>query len=76
MNRFTLLQYSNAAALITPLGIVEVDTILANLLVRENRIFEALPDTHLKEHSLGRQLSFLQDHLKNKFIIVSILLLH
>jgi MEMO1 family protein len=58
----------------TPLGIVEVDTILANRLLRENRIFEANPDAHLKEHSLEVQLPFLQFHLKNKFKIVPIIM--
>lgn len=64
----------NKGNFLTPLGVVEVDTVITNKLLRENRIFDANPDAHLKEHSLEVQLPFLQFELKNKFKIVPIII--
>jgi MEMO1 family protein len=58
----------------TPLGIVEVDTELANKLIKDNPVFENAPEAHTKEHSLEVELPFLQYRLKKPFKIVPIIL--
>jgi len=58
----------------TPLGIVEVDTELANRLIQENRIIKYVPTAHETEHSLEVQLPFLQHRLKKPFRIVPIII--
>jgi AmmeMemoRadiSam system protein B/AmmeMemoRadiSam system protein A len=59
---------------ITPLGIVEVDTALANKLITEYGVFKNYKDAHWFEHSLEVELPFLQYHLKKPFKIVPIIL--
>lgn len=58
----------------TPLGIVEVDTKLADKLIGENSFFEYDPAAHSKEHSIEVQLPFLQYQLKKPFKIVPIII--
>ncbi len=58
----------------TPLGDVEVDELLAQALLKEDRYFAELPSAHALEHSLEVQLPFLQTVLKD-FKIVPIMLL-
>ncbi len=58
----------------TPLGIVEVDTKLANELITEHPFFEFVPQAHAQEHSLEVQLPFLQYRLKKPFKIVPIII--
>lgn len=64
----------NRGHFITPFGAVEVDTAIANEIIRNNKLFEFVPDAHDKEHSLEVQLPFLQFRLKNKFKIVPIVI--
>lgn len=58
----------------TPLGLVSVDTELANRLIEENRLISYNPDAHTKEHSIEVQLPFLQYRLKKPFQIVPIVI--
>jgi AmmeMemoRadiSam system protein B/AmmeMemoRadiSam system protein A len=58
----------------TPLGIVKVDTELANRLISENKLFKSAPEAHDREHSLEVQLPFLQYRLKKPFTIVPIII--
>ena len=58
----------------TPLGIVEVDTDLADKLIAKNSFFEFDPAAHSKEHSIEVQLPFLQYHLKKPFKLVPIII--
>lgn len=64
----------NKGDYITPLGIVKVNTVLADLLLKENPVFTSKPEPHTFEHSLEVQLPFLQYTLKNDFRIVPIIL--
>jgi len=64
----------NKGNFITPLGIVEVDTVLANKLFNSDKVFQQNADYHLLDHCIEVQLPFLQYHLKNKFKIVPILI--
>lgn len=59
---------------ITPLGTVQVDTALANKLIRENPIMKNYNDAHWFEHSLEVQLPFLQYKMKKPFRIVPIII--
>jgi len=54
----------------TPLGIVTVDTELANKLIDENRQIKYVPEAHAEEHSVEVQLPFLQYRLKKPFKII------
>ncbi|MCD6353972.1 MAG: AmmeMemoRadiSam system protein B [Prolixibacteraceae bacterium] len=56
----------------TPLGIVRVDTELANRLIHKSGLFSFSPGAHSREHSVEVQLPFLQFRLKQPFKIVSI----
>ncbi|MGD9930960.1 MAG: AmmeMemoRadiSam system protein B [Mangrovibacterium sp.] len=58
----------------TPLGMVNVDTLVADRLIRDNPLFEYVPAAHAKEHSLEVQLPFLQYRLNHPFKIVPILI--
>jgi len=58
----------------TPLGVVKVDTELANRLIAENKLFKSAPEAHEKEHCLEVQLPFLQYRLKKPFAIVPIII--
>lgn len=58
----------------TPLGVVAVDTALADRLIRSYRFFEYRPEAHAKEHSIEVQLPFLQYRLKHEFRIVPIVI--
>lgn len=58
----------------TPLGIVEVDTELANRLIKESKFFTFNPGAHNREHSVEVQLPFLQYHLNKPFKIVPIVI--
>ncbi len=44
----------------TPLGLVEIDNILANKLIAANKKIQYFPPAHFWEHSLEVQLPFLQ----------------
>lgn len=44
----------------TPLGLIEVDSVLANRLLRSHSQIQHYPPAHLSEHSLEVQLPFLQ----------------
>lgn len=58
----------------TPLGIVKVDTDLANKLINESKYFTFNPGAHTREHSIEVQLPFLQYRLKKPFKIVPIVI--
>ena len=58
----------------TPLGEIEVDKKLAAGLLESDRIFCRNDDAHLYEHSLEVQLPFLQHRLKNKFLLVPLII--
>lgn len=58
----------------TPLGIVNVDTKLANELIEKYSFFDYVPAAHSREHSIEVQLPFLQYHLKKPFKIVPIII--
>jgi AmmeMemoRadiSam system protein B len=74
------LMYMNGASIYktgdfsTPLGIVKVDTELAGKLIKENSVFEDIPEAHGQEHSLEVQLPFLQCRFKKPFKIVPIII--
>jgi MEMO1 family protein len=59
---------------ITPLGRIEVDTELAQTLLKKSSAFTDNPEAHISEHSIEVQLPFLQSRLKAPFKIVPILL--
>ena len=59
---------------ITPLGTVQVNTDLANQLIKNNTVFSDRTDAHAREHSLEVQVPFLQYRLKHAFKIVPIIL--
>ncbi|MBI4655294.1 MAG: AmmeMemoRadiSam system protein B [Elusimicrobia bacterium] len=56
----------------TPLGRVEIDSIIAVKLLEQPKIFENVPEAHEREHSIEVQIPFLQV-LKKNFKIVPIL---
>jgi len=56
----------------TPLGDVEIDSDLANQVVRESRIVDVDDSAHRFEHSIEVQLPFLQYLYGSKFKIVPI----
>jgi AmmeMemoRadiSam system protein B len=56
----------------TPLGDVEIDSELANQVVRESRIVDVDDSAHRLEHSIEVQLPFLQYLYGSKFKIVPI----
>jgi len=58
----------------TPLGEVEVDRILSDRLIKENRAFLYQAKAHISEHSLEVQLPFLQHHLNHPFKIIPIVI--
>jgi len=58
----------------TPLGEIEVDTKLASKLIESNKVFFRYNEAHINEHSLEVQLPFLQYKLKNKFMLVPVIL--
>ncbi len=57
----------------TPLGLVEVDSDLANKIIAQDESIRYIPQAHLREHSLEVQLPFLQRILKD-FRILPILI--
>ena len=59
----------------TPLGIVEIDSELAEKLMAQDDIFTSQPRAHAIEHSLEVQVPFLQ-HILSDFRIVPILMGH
>lgn len=59
---------------ITPLGKVSVDKELAGQLIKDNAMFSYFEEAHTKEHSLEVQLPFLQQHLKEPFKIIPIVI--
>jgi MEMO1 family protein len=71
-------QYLNVASIFpagtweTPLGKIEVDSILAKAIIAENNLFTCSAQPQYQEHSLEVQLPFLQRTLKS-FKIVPIL---
>lgn len=66
---------NNAQDYRTPLGVLENDKELANLIITaSDGAFRYLPQAHAQEHSLESQLPFLQRSLKAGFKIVPILL--
>ncbi|WP_372950485.1 AmmeMemoRadiSam system protein B [Mariniphaga sp.] len=58
----------------TPLGKIKVDTELARELIESDEIFRDYNEAHEHEHSLEVQLPFLQYKLKNKFLLVPVIL--
>ena len=44
----------------TPLGLVNIDSEFADLMIKNARIIDSNPDAHIKEHSAEVQLPFLQ----------------
>ncbi len=56
----------------TPLGLVEVDSDLANKIIAQDKNIRYIPQAHIREHSLEVQLPFLQRTLKD-FKIIPIL---
>ena len=64
----------NKGNFITPLGTVEVDTALADKIIKSDKVFQCDADYHNPDHCIEVQLPFLQYHLKTKFKIVPILL--
>ena len=56
----------------TPLGNVQVDTELADKLIKGNSLIRYVANAHVKEHSIEVQLPFLQYRLKKPFKIVPI----
>jgi AmmeMemoRadiSam system protein B len=56
----------------TPLGDVEIDTEIANKIVRESRIVDVDESAHRFEHSIEVQLPFLQYLYGSQFKIVPI----
>ena len=59
----------------TPLGVVEIDSELAEDLMAQSDIFTSQPRAHAMEHSLEVQVPFLQ-HILSDFKIVPILMGH
>ena len=59
---------------VTPLGEIEVDNMLAGELLKTDKVFCRNDDAHLYEHSLEVQLPFLQYKLKNKFLLVPLII--
>jgi len=64
----------NIGNFITPLGEVEVDTAIANKLIKENPLFGMDASYHLEDHCIEVQLPFLQYILKKKFRIVPVII--
>ena len=64
----------NRGDYVTPLGIVKVNTGLANKLIRENPVFSFNPEADLTEHSIEVQIPFLQYHLKKEFNLVPVVI--
>jgi len=60
----------------TPLGVVEIDSGIAEKLMEKCNILQFIPEAHKLEHSIEVQIPFLQIVLKNKFKIIPILLGH
>jgi hypothetical protein len=58
----------------TPLGEIEVDKKLAGELLESGKIFCRNDDAHLYEHSLEVLLPFLQYRLKNKYLLVPLII--
>lgn len=58
----------------TPLGEIEVDTLLAEELLQTSEVFTEKPEAHDSEHSLEVQLPFIQNKLNNNFLLVPIVL--
>ena len=58
----------------TPLGVVTVDTGLANQLIGQNKFFRYTPGAHDREHSIEVQLPFLLYRLKKPFKLVPIII--
>ncbi len=63
----------NKGNFITPLGTVEVDTAVANKIVKSDKVFQCNADYHNPDHCIEVQLPFLQYHIKKKFKIIPIL---
>jgi MEMO1 family protein len=59
---------------ITPLGKAEVNTVLAEELIKKSKVFSPRTDAHKYEHSVEVQIPFLQYKLKKKFKIIPIVL--
>ncbi len=57
----------------TPLGLVEVDSDLADKIIAQDKSIRYIPQAHIREHSLEVQLPFLQRTLKD-FKIIPILI--
>jgi len=58
----------------TPLGEIEVDTVLAEKLNNSSDVFLDNLESHENEHSLEVQLPFLQQKIGNDFLLVPIIL--
>ena len=64
----------NKGNYITPLGEVEVDTALANKIIKDNPLFGLNSSYHLEDHCIEVQLPFLQYKMKTKFKIIPIII--
>ena len=64
----------NQGSFITPLGKVEVDSKIADELIKDNSVFKYIPEAHNKEHAIEVQLPFLQVRMKKKFKIVPVII--
>jgi MEMO1 family protein len=58
----------------TPLGSVAVDKEIANKLLKNNSLFQFIPEVHTPEHTIEVQLPFLQIVLKEKFKMIPIVI--
>ena len=61
----------NSGSWETPLGLVDIDSEFADLMIEKTGIMDSNPDAHLKEHSAEVQLPFLQ-YLNNDFQFIPI----
>jgi AmmeMemoRadiSam system protein B/AmmeMemoRadiSam system protein A len=53
----------------TPLGVVDIDTSVANSIIASGKQFEFIPKAHAMEHSIEVQLPFLQKTIGNFKIV-------
>ncbi|MFN8255293.1 MAG: AmmeMemoRadiSam system protein B [Bacteroidales bacterium] len=59
---------------ITPLGQVDVDCELSNQLVKNNKVFQDLPEVHQGEHAIEVELPFLQKRIKTGYKIIPVII--
>lgn len=64
----------NSGDYLTPLGRIEVNKVIANKLIKENRVFDYPPNAHLQEHSIEVQLPFIQYYFTSEPTIVPVII--